>query len=226
MNYYVYMLIDPRTNEPFYVGKGKRNRAKSHLKETIETTINIRKYNKIQSILKNGLEPKIVYHAIELTEVDAYNVEAELIKQYGRKEYDTHGILLNICEDNRPPGNDNFITDNPGKKMKGKTYEELYGQEKATELKASRKKTSSGREVNEITKSKMKESAIKKMENGYKMPSRKGIKDSNETKLKKSLAHKGKVKGPLSDKIKQKISETKRKNSVFLLTKPLNNIVI
>ena len=226
MNYYVYMLIDPRTNEPFYVGKGKRNRAKSHLKETIETTINIRKYNKIQSILKNGLEPKIVYHAIELTEVDAYNVEAELIKQYGRKEYDTHGILLNICEDNRPPGNDNFITDNPGKKMKGKTYEELYGQEKATELKASRKKTSSGREVNEITKSKMKESALKKMENGYKMPSRKGIKDSNETKLKKSLAHKGKVKGPLSDKIKQKISETKRKNSVFLLTKPNLNIVI
>tara|TARA_R110000868_G_scaffold147197_5_gene368452 strand:+ start:79 stop:741 length:663 start_codon:yes stop_codon:yes gene_type:complete len=220
------MLIDPRTNEPFYVGKGKRNRAKSHLKETIETTINIRKYNKIQSILKNGLEPKIVYHAIELTEVDAYNVEAELIKQYGRKEYDTHGILLNICEDNRPPGNDNFITDNPGKKMKGKTYEELYGQEKATELKASRKKTSSGREVNEITKSKMKESALKKMENGYKMPSRKGIKDSNETKLKKSLAHKGKVKGPLSDKIKQKISETKRKNSVFLLTKPNLNIVI
>jgi hypothetical protein len=212
------MLIDPRTNKLFYVGKGKGNRAKSHLKETIETTINIRKYNKIQSILKNGLEPKIVYHAIELTEVDAYNVEADLIKQYGREGYDTHGILLNICEDNRPPGNDNFITDNPGKRMKGKTYEELYGQEKATKLKESRKKTSSEREVKEITKSKMKESALKKMENGYKMPSRKGIKDSDETKLKKSLAHKGKVKGPLSDEIKKKISETKRKNAVSLLT--------
>ena len=98
MNYYVYILIDPRTNKPFYVGKGKGNRAKFHLKETIETTINIRKYNKIQSILKNGLEPKIVYHAIELTEVDAYNAEANLIKQYGRKGYDTHGILLNICD--------------------------------------------------------------------------------------------------------------------------------
>jgi hypothetical protein len=218
MNYYVYILIDPRTNKPFYVGKGKGNRAKFHLKETIETTINIRKYNKIQSILKNGLEPKIVYHAIELTEVDAYNAEANLIKQYGRKGYDTHGILLNICEDNRPPGNDNFITDNPGKRMKGKTYEELYGQEKATKLKESRKKTSSDREVKEITKSRMKESALKKMENGYKMPSRKGIKDSDETRLKKSLAHKGKIKGPLSDEIKQKISETKRKNAVSLLT--------
>ena len=218
MNYYVYMLIDPRTNKPFYVGKGKGNRAKFHLKETLETTINIRKYNKIQSILKNGLEPKIMYHAIELTEVDAYNTEASLIKQYGRKGYDTHGILLNICEDNRPPGNDNFITDNPGKRMKGKTYEELYGQEKATKLKESRKKTSSEREVKEITKSRMKKSALKKMENGYKMPSRKGIKDSEETRLKKSLAHKGKIKGPLSDEIKQKISETKRKNAVSLLT--------
>jgi len=218
MNYYVYMLLDPRTNKPFYVGKGKGNRAKFHLKETIETTINIRKYNKIQSILKNGLEPKIVYHAIELTEVDAYNAEANLIKQYGRKGYDTHGILLNICEDNRPPGNDNFVTNNPGKRMKGKTYEELYGQEKAIKLKASRKKTSSEREVKEITKSRMKESALKKMENGYEMPSRKGIKDSDKTRLKKSLAHKGKIKGPLSDEIKQKISETKRKNAVSLLT--------
>jgi len=64
----------------------------------------------------------------------------------------------------------------------------------------------------------MKKSALKKMENGYKMPSRKGIKDSEETRLKKSLAHKGKIKGPLSDEIKQKISETKRKNAVSLLT--------
>ena len=159
-----------------------------------------------------------MYYKTNLLESDAYEIESMLIKQYGRKDYDKKGILLNICEDNRPPGNDNFITNNPGTKMKGKTYEELFGEEKALKLKESRKKTSSEREVKDITKQRMKQSAIKKMENGYKMPSRKGIKDSNETRLKKSLAHKGKIKGPLSDEIKKKISETKRKKAVLLST--------
>lgn len=216
MNYYVYFLIDPRTDQPFYVGKGKKNRAKSHLKETQETTINIRKYNKIQSMLKEGLEPKIIYYAVDLSEQTAYNIEADLIKKYGRKDYDKGGILLNICEDNRPPGHDNFITDNPGKRMKGKTYEELYGLEKAADLKESRKKTSASREVKAITKIRMKESALKKMENGFKMPSRKGIKDNEETRLKKSLAKKGRLKGPLSDEVKRKISETKKRQASLL----------
>ena len=215
MTYYVYMLTDPRSDKPFYVGKGSGKRAVSHLKETKETAITIRKYNKIQSIFKAGLKPKIDYYAVDLSEQNAYNIEAELIKKYGRKGYDKNGILLNICEDNRPPGNDNFKTDNPGLRMKGKTYEELYGAEKAKKLRENRKHTSTVREVKEKTKLLMKESALKKMENGYKMPSRKGVKDSEETKLKKSLSHKGKIKGPLSDEIKRKISETKRRKAVL-----------
>lgn len=216
MNYYVYILIDPRSNKPFYVGKGKKNRAMSHLKETIETTTNLRKYNKIQSILKAGLTPTILYHTVNVSESNAYDIESKLINQYGRKDYEKDGILLNICEDNRPPGNDNFITDNPGKKMKGKTYEELYGSEKASALKESRKKTSTEREVKDITRIRMKKAALKKMANGYQMPSRKGIKDTEETRLKKSLAHKGKTKGPLSDEIKRKISETKKRKSISI----------
>jgi hypothetical protein len=51
------------------------------------------------------------------------------------------------------------------------------------------------------------------MANGYKMPSRKGKKDSKETCLKKSLAHSGKIKPPMSEETKKKISDTKRKNS-------------
>jgi hypothetical protein len=218
MIYYVYKLIDPRDNTVFYVGKGKNNRAKSHMKETKDTTLNDRKYNKIQSIMKAGLTPVIEYHTTGLAEQEAYDLEEEMIAFYGRKGYDENGILLNIAPNSRPPGNDNFITDNPGTRMKGKTYEELYGEEKASVLKEQRKKSSSEREVKDITKTRMKESALRKMENGYKMPSRKGIKDSEETRLKKSLAHKGKVKGSLSDEIKQKISETKRRKAVLLLT--------
>ncbi len=213
MKYYVYILSDPRNNVPFYIGKGKGKRSMSHLKETKETTINIRKYNKIQSIFSEGLTPLISYYATDLSEQDAYELEASLIKQYGRKDYDANGILLNICENNRPPGHDNFLTNNPGLRMKGKTYEEIYGEEKAKQLKLQRTLSSSVREVTQETKDRMKESALVKMANGYKMPSRKGKRDSEETRLKKSLAHRGKIKPSMSEETKKKISDTKRKNS-------------
>jgi hypothetical protein len=221
MNYYVYILIDPQTEIPFYVGKGQKNRANFHIKETKETTINIRKFNKIQSILSLGLSPIIDYYVTNIKDEEtAYSIEAELIKKYGRKSYDEDGVLLNICEDNRPPGNDNFLTNNPSRKMKGKTYEELYGQEKAKLLKESRKRTSSVRIVTEETKQRMKHSALKKMENGCSMPSRKGVTDSDETRLKKSLAKKGKKRGPMSEETKLKISKSKRKNANKKVDKP------
>ena len=33
---YVYLLIDPANNEPFYVGKGKNNRVFAHINQEIE----------------------------------------------------------------------------------------------------------------------------------------------------------------------------------------------
>ena len=103
-DYYVYLLLDPRhDNLPFYVGKGKKDRAKAHLYETEDTTENIRKVRKIKSIRKAGLEPIIYYHTVELEEDAAYALESALIKKYGRAKIDEGGILTNICVDNRPP---------------------------------------------------------------------------------------------------------------------------
>lgn len=121
--YYVYQLVDPRNNQPFYIGKGKGRRAKTHLWEIPETR-NVYKENKIASIRKDGLEPVIEYIAENIIdETLAYDIESTLIKKYGRKGYDKNGTLTNICEDVRPPNH------------KGKTYEEIYGSEKAREQK-------------------------------------------------------------------------------------------
>jgi len=119
--YYVYQIVDPRNNQPFYVGKGKGRRAKTHLWKIPETR-NAYKENKIADIRKSNLEPRIEYIAENIIdETLAYNIEAVLIKKYGRKGYDKNGILSNVCLDNRPPN------------QKGKTYEEIYGIEKALE---------------------------------------------------------------------------------------------
>ena len=215
MSYYIYLLKDPKTNKPFYIGKGKNKRALSHLNETKETTMNPRKFNKIQSLSAAGLSPIIEYYITDIEcEETAYEIEATLIKEYGRKDYDENGTLLNLCIDSRPPGNNNFAVNNPSTYLsKGKTYEEIYGIEKAKSLKEARSISSSTREVTDETKEKQRQSALKKIANGYKMPSKLGIKESEETRRKKSLAHKGKPKGPRSEETKRKISETKKKNN-------------
>lgn len=117
--YYVYQLVDPRNNQPFYIGKGKGRRAVTHLWEIPETR-NVYKENKIADIRKHNLEPIIEYVAENIIDEElAYNIETSLIKKYGRKGYDEGGILTNICLDSKPPNH------------KGKTYEQIYGPEKA-----------------------------------------------------------------------------------------------
>lgn len=124
--YYVYQLVDPRNNLPFYIGKGKGRRAKTHLWDVPETR-NVYKENKIQDIRCDGYEPKIEYIAENIIDEQlAYNIESGLIKKYGRKGYDVDGILTNVCIDNRPPNH------------KGKTYEEIYGSERAKQQRSMR----------------------------------------------------------------------------------------
>ena len=50
--YYVYLLIDPRTGKPFYVGKGRGRRMLKHEKRALRfgKTINLYLDNKIRQI--------------------------------------------------------------------------------------------------------------------------------------------------------------------------------
>lgn len=103
MKYYVYALVDPRDDQPFYIGKGCGKRAVSHLRETLKATLNVRKYYKIQSIRKDGHEPIVKYLFEGLEENEAYEKEAAEISRYGRKDFDPNGILMNFAVDSRPP---------------------------------------------------------------------------------------------------------------------------
>lgn len=103
--YYVYLLIDPRNNSPFYVGKGKGKRAQYHIYQNQKgkNTENPFKDNVIRQILREGLVPLIEYVFHHSDESIAYSFETDLIKKYGRRRYDDNGILTNLCEDSRPP---------------------------------------------------------------------------------------------------------------------------
>jgi len=59
IKYYVYILIDPRNGEIFYVGKGKGNRINDHIKGFfIEKKKETEKNRKIEEIIKSGNKVK------------------------------------------------------------------------------------------------------------------------------------------------------------------------
>lgn len=102
-NYYVYQLIDPRSNKPFYIGEGKEDRAWSHLSFKSGCN-NPHKDRIIQKIQQLGLEVivKIIYTG--LTKLESTRLEELMIADIGIDN------LSNICSDANPPvliGKDN-----------------------------------------------------------------------------------------------------------------------
>jgi len=82
LQYYVYLLQDPRNNNIFYIWKWKWNRIFSHLKWAINWDKKSNKINTINSILNSKLTPnhKIIRHW--LSEKEAFEVESALIDFY------------------------------------------------------------------------------------------------------------------------------------------------
>lgn len=78
--YFTYLIIDPRTDTPFYVGQtlNMEHRKSSHLRETNK----YRAYKKmIASIQLDGLEPEFQIVDIQPTHLDSLRSETEWVKK-------------------------------------------------------------------------------------------------------------------------------------------------
>lgn len=80
LGYYVYLLLDPDSKEPFYIGKGKANRIFHHLKDS---NLNSEKVQKISELHEIGKEPILEILKYGLTEEQALLVESTAIDLIG-----------------------------------------------------------------------------------------------------------------------------------------------
>lgn len=102
--YYVYDLIDPRNNQPFYVGKGQGGRMYNHVTmvRNGKHDHNKPKCEMIESIMSDGLE--VTHHIVEWfsTDKEALMFERDRIRTIGRV-VDSSGPLLNIKSGDEKP---------------------------------------------------------------------------------------------------------------------------
>jgi hypothetical protein len=100
--YYVYHLVNPLTDVPFYVGKGKNRRCYQHLTDKMSYSRNKRLTGHIRNLRDAGIEPKIIKIKECMNEESAFLLEEVEILKYGRIGFDDGGVLLNFLISNRP----------------------------------------------------------------------------------------------------------------------------
>jgi len=96
MKYYVYQLIHPKTNRPFYIGKGTGDRAYTHNRFKDDNG-NPYKDRVIQKLHKEGLEPVVDIVKYFENEQEAYDYEEQLTESIGLDN------LTNMVIGARPP---------------------------------------------------------------------------------------------------------------------------
>jgi antitoxin component YwqK of YwqJK toxin-antitoxin module len=126
-DFYVYGLLDPRTNSLFYIGKGRDNRINQHFNNKAKSDGNNEKINVINEIQNANLNVKKIQIGKNLSEEAAYILERILIYRIGRKILD-EGTLTNIQPGGLFTTGDKYFLDNddiPNEKIIELKYPEL-----------------------------------------------------------------------------------------------------
>lgn len=194
--FYTYILRHPETNQAFYVGKGQGNRCLWHITEAKQKKHNYNpnnyKLNVIRGILNKNLE--VVIQKIEApSEQHAIEMEMLLIAMYGRKDIKT-GCLTN-CTDGGDGASGYKHTEEyklaSSLAQKGKVFSEEH------KAKMRKPKSEEGRKAIALARqnSKYRPSVETKQKTSKALKGRpspmKGRKQSDEARLKMSLARKG-----------------------------------
>lgn len=196
--FYVYAYLRTKDLTPYYIGKGKDDRA----------------WQKSHSVIVPKDLNRIVILETNLTELGAFAIERRMIRWYGRKDIGT-GILHNQTDGGE--GSAGIIPWN--KDIKIGSYLSEKGRKIISEANKKPRKDTHKERISEALKGKTKSEEHRKKiseagkgktpwnkgKTGVQKGSRLGVEVSAETRAKMSAAQKGKV---MSDLQKEKISAT------------------
>jgi hypothetical protein len=188
--YYVYGHYTEDTNELFYVGKGKGSRHK----QLSDKRRNLLWQNVAK---KHGVKVEILHE--NLTEEEAFKIEIDLIKEYGRRDLRT-GILTNLTDGGEGSS---------GAKCIGRKLTELEKEHLSKLLRGKKKPLRSTEHCKKISQSKTGVSVGPfSEEHRLKISkSNTGKTFTEEHRKKLSEAKKGKLRGPHSEEHRKKLSE-------------------
>ena len=96
LGYYVYALVDPRTDKIFYIGKGCGNRVFNHCHTAINEDYESLKLDQIREIIDAGLKVRHYILRHKLSEDESLLVESVLIDLLNYPEFNNESLLTNI----------------------------------------------------------------------------------------------------------------------------------
>ena len=223
--FYVYVYIDPRDGVPFYIGKGRDNRAYVHLTASAMQT-GLDKgwffYRKLRKLLASGTSPEIRFLCKELTEDQSFYWETFFIIALGRRDIKT-GCLCNHTNGGDGPSHKGHQHSEETKALIAEKLREIRtGWVLSEETKQRIGDANRGRTHTDEARTRMSEGQKKRFARPEERAKIAGInrgrRHSAETRQKMSEAHKGKR---LSVETRQRMSAANknRKNSAASLAK-------